>query len=376
MATLLLSAAGGALGGAIGGSAFGISTAVLGRAVGATIGRVIDARILGGGSAPVDVGKIDRFRLSGASEGTAIPLVHGRVRVAGQVIWASRFLEEVTTSGGGKGAPSQPETRSYSYSVSLAVAVSEGQISRIGRIWADGVEISTKDIAFRVYHGSEDQLPDPKIEAVEGAENAPAYRGIAYVVIEDLNLAPFGNRVPTFSFEVVRTGGGDDLSDQIRAVALMPGSGEYALATSPVYSEEKPGVTRAINVNSASNVSDLESSLDSLSGELPKCEAVSLIVSWFGDDLRAGDCRVVPKAEQGDTVVDGQAWSVSGTGRGEAEYVPQVDGAPIYGGTPGDASVLEAIEAETLARVDRAVETANASPAPSLAWPPMGGRHR
>ena len=33
---------------------------------------------------------------------------------------------------------------------------------------------------------------------------APAYRGIAYVVIEDLALAAFGNRVPQFSFEVVR----------------------------------------------------------------------------------------------------------------------------------------------------------------------------
>jgi hypothetical protein len=39
-------------------------------------------------------------------------------------------------------------------------------------------------------------LPDPKIEAVEGAGNAPAYRGLAYVVIEDLDLTPYGNRVP------------------------------------------------------------------------------------------------------------------------------------------------------------------------------------
>ena len=32
----------------------------------------------------------------------------------------------------------------------------------------------------------------------------PAYRGIAYVVIEDLDLTPYGNRVPQFNFEVFR----------------------------------------------------------------------------------------------------------------------------------------------------------------------------
>ena len=31
-------------------------------------------------------------------------------------------------------------------------------------------------------------MPDPKIEAVQGAGSAPAYRGLAYVVIEDLDL--------------------------------------------------------------------------------------------------------------------------------------------------------------------------------------------
>ena len=40
------------------------------------------------------------------------------------------------------------------------------------------------------------------IEAVEGA--APAYRGCAYVVFEDLPLDPFGNRLPQLSFEVFR----------------------------------------------------------------------------------------------------------------------------------------------------------------------------
>lgn len=48
---------------------------------------------------------------------------------------------------------------------------------------------------MRVYSGSEDQLPDALLEAIEGVA-APAYRGLAaYIVIEDLELAAYGNRV-------------------------------------------------------------------------------------------------------------------------------------------------------------------------------------
>ncbi|MGB1208563.1 MAG: hypothetical protein ACPG7W_05160, partial [Paracoccaceae bacterium] len=85
------------------------------------------------------------------------------------------------------------------------------------------------------------QSPDPKIVAVEGADNAPAYRGIAYVVCEDMPLAQFGNRVPQLSFEVVRLSPDqDDPAHAIRAVAMMPGSGDYALATRPVYFTPNP----------------------------------------------------------------------------------------------------------------------------------------
>ena len=290
MATILLSAAGAAIGSSVGGSLLGVSAAVIGRAAGATLGRLIDERLLGAGSPAVETGKVDRFRLTGASEGAPIADVHGRARVAGQVIWSSRFEERVTETGGGKGAPSQPTTRSYSYSVSLAIALCEGEIARVGRVWADGNEMSRRDLSLRVYSGSEEQLPDPKIEAVEGAGQVPAYRGIAYVVIEDLDLAQFGNRVPQFSFEVMRTGAGD-IADNVRAVALIPGTGEYALATTPVHFAEGPGRNRSANVHSPSGGTDFEASLEALGEELPRCASVSLVVSWFGDDLRADRAR-------------------------------------------------------------------------------------
>ena len=63
-----------------------MSSAVIGRAIGATIGRRIDERLLGSGSEPVEVGRVDRFRVMGAKERASIPTVHGRMRVGGQVI--------------------------------------------------------------------------------------------------------------------------------------------------------------------------------------------------------------------------------------------------------------------------------------------------
>ena len=351
MATIILSAAGFALGASTGGSILGLSLATIGRAAGAVIGRSIDERLLGAGSAPVETGRVDRFRLTGASEGAPLGQVHGRMRIGGQVIWATRFLESSETSGGGKGGPRQARTVNYSYSVSLAMALCAGEITRVGRVWADGVEVARDDLNLRVYLGSETQLPDPKMEAVEGAGLVPAYRGLAYVVFEDLQLAGFGNRVPQFSFEVFRPAvqqpdaQAEDLARLIKGVAMIPGTGEYALATTPVYLSREFGEQLAINVNTVAGKTDFAVALEALDEELPNCQSVSMVVSWFGNDLRCGTCSVRPKIEQNE--VDGAAmpWAVTGLGRSAAPLVPRISDRPIYGGTPADASVIEAIVA-------------------------------
>lgn len=352
MATILLSAAGAAIGGGFGGSILGLSGTVIGRAVGATLGRVIDQRLLGSGSRAVEAGRVDRFRVTGASEGAPIGQVWGRMRVAGQVIWASRFLETTkVTGGGGKGAPPTPRTTEFSYSVSMAVALCEGEIIRVGRIWADGVEIARDSVTMRLYPGTETQLPDPKIEAVEGAGLVPAFRGTAYVVFEDLQLGPFGNRVPQFSFEVVRPAQGTPSSEVVgltygvRGVALIPGTGEYALATTPVHYAQGVGQNLSANIHTPAGKSDMRVALDSLREELPACQSVSLVVSWFGDDLRANVCSVKPKVES--RTFDGTpvAWRAGGIGRAQADEVARISGKPVYGGTPADRAVIEAITA-------------------------------
>lgn len=102
----------------------------------------------------------------------------------------------------------------YRYYASFAVALCEGRITRIGRVWADGVELDLSNVTWRLYTGTETQTPDSLIAADLGAQYAPAFRGVAYVVFQRLALAGFGNRVPQLSFEVYRSVAGCERADR------------------------------------------------------------------------------------------------------------------------------------------------------------------
>ncbi|HEU0220828.1 MAG TPA: glycoside hydrolase TIM-barrel-like domain-containing protein [Paracoccaceae bacterium] len=354
MATLLLSAAGAAVGGSFGGTLLGLSGAVIGKAVGATVGALIDQRLLGGGE-PVEVGRVSSFRVQSSTEGASIPRVAGRMRVAGQVIWSARFKETVqTTGGGGKGtAGTGTAVREYSYSISFAIALCEGPIVRIGRVWADGKPFPLELATYRLYPGDEAQLPDPLIDVIEWAGKSPAYRGTAYMVFEDLDIGEFGNRIPQFNVEVFRQ---PDVpaslvpeaalrpSALVRGVALTPGTGEYALAPDPVSYRIRKGEARLANVNNTTGETDLVASLAQLGAELPACDAVSIVVSWFGSDLRCGSCRIEPAIEQRIYEAPRMPWTVSGKTRANAKLMGQLDGRPVFGGTPSDQSIVAAIQ--------------------------------
>src|SRR3546814_14464600 len=55
---------------------------------------------------------------------------------------------------------------------------------------------------MRLYTGLEDEAPDPLIASAEGPDAAPASRGMAYAVFEDLDLTEFANPIPSLSFAV------------------------------------------------------------------------------------------------------------------------------------------------------------------------------
>ncbi len=329
MAQVVLSAVGQSVGGPIG------------RVIGSTIGRAIDNRVVGSLGPARQVGpRLETLKVQGTAEGSPMACVFGRARVTGQVIWAARFLEGKSKGRAGKGGP---KTVDYVYSLSFAVALCEGEIDGVGRVWADGRLMDMTGVVMRVHRGGEDQTPDPLIEAVEGA--APAYRGTAYVVFEDLPLGPFGDRVPQLSFELFRRPRGQAarLEDLLEGVCLIPGAGEFALATEAVVRREGLTRTQPENVHNGEGRADLIASLDQLQAQLPNLKRVSLVIGWFGSDLRAGECRVRPGVERRDKPTEPSVWSVAGVAREDAYEVSQVDGAPAYGGTPSDESVRQAI---------------------------------
>ena len=136
----------------------------------------------------------------------------------------------------------------------------------------------------------------------------------------------------------------------IRAITMIPGSGEFAYATSPVtrtFEEFGHTVVVKENVHGNDDQADMLLSLGQMTQALPNIENVSLFVSWFGSDLRAPNCTIRPKVDQtaGENTWAPYDWVVSGLNRRDAQRVSLTNGQVNYGGSPADQSVIEGIRA-------------------------------
>lgn len=205
MAELVLGGVGAAAGSLIPG---------VGWMVGFQIGVTLGSLLFPPSGPKLERGRVDEIRIQGAQQGSPIPIIYGRNRTAGTIIWATGLIESsATVSAGGKGGGG-PTSTEYSYSSSLAVLVCEGPLTKIRRIWANETVIYdwrvgvSPDYAnyidpakLRIYLGTQ-TLPDAAIEADKGVGNVPAFKGMAYVVFDEFPLGEFGNSVPNFTFEV------------------------------------------------------------------------------------------------------------------------------------------------------------------------------
>jgi hypothetical protein len=351
MASLVLGAIGSEVGSSLLGSGvsfLGVSLtgAQIGGAVGTLIGSEIDSALMSGGHTFGP--RLSDTQIQASTEGAPIPRLYGRVRIAGQLIWASQYKETAanTSGGGGKGLGGSSVTETgYTYSISVAVGLCAGA-TRIGRVWADGNLLDLSQVTLRFHDGSATQDVDPVIADIEGTDNAPAFRDLAYAVFEDLQLAAFGNRIPQLQFEVFRTLGDGDpgsLETALTGVALIPGAGEFVYDTTIVSADDGEGATAPQNAHNAGATADLDASLDELTALAPNLGAVSLVTGWFGDDLRAASCLIKPGVETDVKTTTPETWSVDGLTRLDAHLVSQIEGLPAYGGTPSDASIVAAI---------------------------------
>lgn len=243
---------GGATGALLGTFVFpGVGTA-LGFALGSLVGGIAGRLLFPIDQPGIEGPRLNDLQVQSATYGIGIPLVYGTARMAGNIIWAQDIKETAHESGGGgKGgafAKGGPSVTTYTYSITLAIGLCRGPITGVRRIWANNellfdfsqpaavpenalkAELSelNNDNEFlqsrtRLYRGTETQLPDHAIQAIEGAANTPAYRGLAYMVFENLQLTTeFHNVPPNLEFEVVVNG-----TNGLTTVALVdtPASG-------------------------------------------------------------------------------------------------------------------------------------------------------
>lgn len=299
--------------------------------------------------------RLSSSRLTTSTEGASMSELYGRQRLNGQIIWATQFketknVETTKTKSGGKGgggSSTTTKTTTYTYSISLAIAFCKGSPkASISRMWADGDEIDMSLLDFVFYPGDDTQEPDPTIEEVQGAGNVPAYRGTAYVVIKDMQLADYGNRVPQITAEIVvplETDDEVDMQNSAEAYCLIPASGEHIYDPQQVNVFTGEKTTKPDNVHNAFREPDVVRGMKNLTRMQDNLQSVLLVVAWFGDDLRAGSCTIEPRHEGASRYTsltqskDGREWSVMGFDR---THWPAVstdgEGRPIYGGTPSD----------------------------------------
>ncbi len=130
----------------------------------------------------------------------------------------------------------------------------------------------------------------------------------------------------------------------IKAVTMIPATGEFQYGTTPV-SSGSGGNSASENVHTTNGVPDIIASLDQLQAAAPHIESVSLVVSWFGLDLRAGNCAIQPGVESPTKQTTPVSWSVNGVTRSAAHSIStDFTGKLAFGGTPSDATIVEAIK--------------------------------
>jgi hypothetical protein len=158
-----------------------------------------------------------------------------------------------------------------------------------------------------------------------------------------------------------------DLISSIQAVTMIPAATEWAYAPYEVFRDViVTGAefihtenafscydsnlwireySEAVNEGRIGNAKcDWATSLNQLNNEVPNCKFINLFVSWYGTDLRAGSCALVPGVTRNSFANMPHDWSCAGYSRSSAHLISTVDGSAAYGGTPDDQSVIDAIK--------------------------------
>lgn len=299
----------------------------------------------------------DSFHLNVARYGDVIPLIFGSSKVQGKIIWAARIREtkkEIVTDKKSKTIHNINHLTQYVYHISCAICICEGEIAEVSRVWAGDELINLGDFNFRLYNGSEDQMPDPIIKSDMG-EHATSFRGTAYIFFEDLPLAHFGDTMPVFSFEVIRKANVKDrrisVEDIVESMIMIPGSGEFVYDPVIQYKtihnlsglviDKKP-----INSHNHYNIANSVHSLNQLKLTCENVKWIAPVACWFADSLDIARCKIKPAIEFNDPHTEySEDWCVGKYDRKNAHLISRDSGGnPTYGGSINDASLIRYLQ--------------------------------
>lgn len=234
---------GGIVGAVIGFYVGGPVGALQGAALGAGVGGVLDPP-----KGPTVQGpRLADKGVQTSTYGASIPRIYGTIAGGGNIIQLenNKLKETVRKKkSGGKGGGGSVTTKTYTYSATFQLSLCEGPIAGVRRIWcgdkliynagSDDLEtiIASNKAAkgFRIYLGTDDQMPDPRYEAEYGVGNVSAHRGEAYIAFYDFQLADYSNTLQGAQFKV------EVVSNQtVTAPSLF---GQRTMVGQPVYSDE------------------------------------------------------------------------------------------------------------------------------------------
>lgn len=206
---------GGIVGAVVGWFVGGPYGVIQGAALGAGIGGVLDPP-----KGPTVQGpRLQDKGVQTSTYGAHLPRIYGTIAGGGNIIQLeNNNLKETVRkkSSGGKGGGGSVTTKTYTYSATFQLSLCEGPIAGVRRIWCgdrliynagsgdlETIIASNKAAAaFRVYLGTDDQLPDPRYEAEYGVGNVSAHRGEAYIAFYDFQLADYSNTLQGAQFKV------------------------------------------------------------------------------------------------------------------------------------------------------------------------------
>ena len=152
--------------------------------------------------------RILSLQVQQSSQGLTLPVVYGRARVAGNLIWYGDFTTietKTTTRQGGKGGGGGviQEDISYTYEAAVMMALCEGEIKGIGRIWRDKEKFeSLSQLRLNLAKGSDEQPTWTHLQQPKHQAQAINYSGTAYIYSPNYELTKSA-QIYSHNFEVI-----------------------------------------------------------------------------------------------------------------------------------------------------------------------------